>query len=113
MGQNICFRLHDCICLDLLEIKVLPTNAVLKARFYGGYFDRVICNDSGLYLDGLALDDERQPGLNIRSPRGKRLDDEEMIEYYMLTVCGNQEICIADHDRESAVTISHIPLSGW
>ncbi|MDY2628369.1 MAG: non-canonical purine NTP pyrophosphatase [Lachnospiraceae bacterium] len=57
-------------------------NAVLKARFYGTYFDRVICNDSGLYLDGLALDDERQPGLNIRSPRGKRLDDEEMIEYY-------------------------------
>lgn len=26
-------------------------NAVLKARFYGRYFDRVLCSDSGLYYD--------------------------------------------------------------
>ena len=26
-------------------------NAILKAMFYGKYFDRVICNDSGLYFD--------------------------------------------------------------
>lgn len=59
-------------------------NAVLKARFYGQYFDAVICNDSGLYFAGLDLHDERQPGLNIRTPGRckKRLDDEEMIEYY-------------------------------
>ncbi|MDE7390729.1 MAG: hypothetical protein K2M82_07305 [Lachnospiraceae bacterium] len=57
-------------------------NAVIKAEFYGKYFDAVICNDSGLYFDSLPLDDERQPGLHIRSPKGKRLDDEEMIEYY-------------------------------
>lgn len=57
-------------------------NAILKAKFYGKYFDRVICNDSGLYLDELDLCDKRQPGLNIRTPQGKRLDDEEMIEYY-------------------------------
>ena len=54
-------------------------NAVLKAEFYGQYSDRVICNDSGLYFDALPMDDPRQPGLHIRSPRGKRLDDEEMI----------------------------------
>ena len=26
-------------------------NAELKAKFYGQYFDLVICNDSGLYFD--------------------------------------------------------------
>lgn len=58
-------------------------NARIKAAFYGQYFDAVICNDSGLYFDGLPLDDPRQPGLNIRTPEGKkRLDDEEMIDHY-------------------------------
>jgi inosine/xanthosine triphosphate pyrophosphatase family protein len=57
-------------------------NAKIKAAFYGQYFDHVICNDSGLYFDALDLHDPRQPGLNIRSPQGKRLNDEEMIEYY-------------------------------
>lgn len=58
-------------------------NAVIKAKFYGRFCDVVICNDSGLYFDGLSLEDERQPGLNIRTPNGgKRLNDEEMIAYY-------------------------------
>lgn len=57
-------------------------NARMKAAFYGRFCDRVICNDSGLYFDTLSLDDPRQPGLNIRSPQGKRLNDEEMIAYY-------------------------------
>lgn len=57
-------------------------NAVIKARFYGRYFDCVICNDSGLYFDGLPLEDPRQPGLHIRTPGGRRLNDEEMIAYY-------------------------------
>lgn len=58
-------------------------NAVLKARFYSAYFDCVICNDAGLYLDGLPLQDPRQPGLHIRTPLGSpRLTDEEMISYY-------------------------------
>lgn len=58
-------------------------NAVIKAKFYGRFFDWVICNDSGLYLDALPLDDPRQPGLNIRTPQGgERLDDEAMIAYY-------------------------------
>ena len=52
-------------------------NAVIKARYYGRFFDTVICNDSGLYFDKLPPDDERQPGLHIRTPRGsRRLDDE-------------------------------------
>lgn len=58
-------------------------NAIIKAKFYGNYFDIVICNDSGLYFEELPIDDLRQPGLNIRTPNGnKRLDDEQMIEYY-------------------------------
>ena len=57
-------------------------NAAIKAAFYGRYADYVICNDAGLYLDGLDLDDPRQPGLHIRTPNGKRLDDEEMIAHY-------------------------------
>ena len=58
-------------------------NAILKAAFYGRFFDTIICNDSGLYLDGLPLSDPRQPGLHIRTPRGgERLDDDGMIAHY-------------------------------
>lgn len=57
-------------------------NAMIKARFYGRYAQPVICADSGLYLDALALDDPRQPGLHVRRPRGVRLDDEQMIAHY-------------------------------
>ncbi|MCM1221056.1 MAG: hypothetical protein NC548_41895 [Lachnospiraceae bacterium] len=58
-------------------------NAIIKAKFYGQFFERVICNDSGLYFDDLSMEDDRQPGLNIRTPGGRdRLDDEEMIAYY-------------------------------
>lgn len=61
-------------------------NARIKAAFYGRFCDRVICNDSGLYFDCIPMDDPRQPGLNIRTPQGRRLDDEEMIEYYSALV---------------------------
>lgn len=61
-------------------------NAELKAKFYGQYFDLVVCNDSGLYFDLLPLNDPRQPGLHIRTPQGKRLDDEQMIDYYTALV---------------------------
>lgn len=66
------------------EAGVTPEeNAVLKAKCYGRYFDVVICNDSGLYFEELALDDMHQPGLNIRTPmQMDRLSDEEMIDYY-------------------------------
>ncbi|MGN0775165.1 MAG: non-canonical purine NTP pyrophosphatase [Candidatus Ventricola sp.] len=57
-------------------------NARIKAAFYGQYADAVICADSGLYFDALPLDDPRQPGLHIRTPNGRRLDDEQMIAHY-------------------------------
>lgn len=65
------------------ETGVTPEeNARLKAAFYGRYAEAVICADSGLYLDGLPLDDPRQPGLHVRTPNGVRLDDEQMIAHY-------------------------------
>ncbi|MBQ2725114.1 MAG: non-canonical purine NTP pyrophosphatase [Clostridia bacterium] len=76
---------------DDLEIRGEPDetgrtpeeNARMKAEFYGQYADYVLCEDSGLYLAPLALDDPRQPGLHIRTPmNGRRLDDDEMIAYY-------------------------------
>lgn len=78
------------LTLDALGISQEPEeqgstpeeNAILKAKFYGKYFDAVICNDSGLYFDVLPLNDPRQPGLHIRSPQGERLDDDRMIDYY-------------------------------
>ncbi len=58
-------------------------NARIKAAFYARFAPRVVCADSGLYLDALPLDDPRQPGLHVRTPRGgERLDDEAMIAYY-------------------------------
>ena len=58
-------------------------NAIIKANYYGKYFDLVICNDTGLYLEELTMSDKRQPGLNIRTPNGnERLDDDQMIDYY-------------------------------
>lgn len=58
-------------------------NAIIKVKFYGQYFDIVICNDVGLYFKELDLEDSRQPGLNIRTPMNmNRLSDEEMIAYY-------------------------------
>lgn len=63
--------------------KTPEENAILKAKFYGQYFDTVICNDCGLYFEELSLDDCRQPGLNVRTPMNmQRLSDEQMIEYY-------------------------------
>lgn len=57
-------------------------NAAIKARFYSAYCDRVLCNDSGLYIQELSPDDPRQPGMRVRSPQGRRLDDDQMIAYY-------------------------------
>lgn len=83
---------YDVECVSLSDIGVsdepeesghTPTeNSEIKAKFYGKYYDMVICNDAGLYIDDLPFDDKRQPGLKIRSPQGKRLNDDEMIEYY-------------------------------
>ena len=62
-------------------------NAMIKAKYYSKYFPCVICSDSGLYFNDLDINDPIQPGLHIRTPNGgKRLNDEEMIEYYSTLV---------------------------
>ena len=85
------FTLRDLNIVDEPEEigKTPEENAITKAVFYGKYFDIVICNDSGLYFEELDLADERQPGLNVRTPMGmERLTDEEMIQYYSKLVAG-------------------------
>lgn len=108
-------------------------NAAIKAKFYGKYFDRVICNDSGLYLDKLPLEDKRQPGLHIRTPQGEYLDDEAAINYYAKLVaslggrvsayykdgiavynCGKVETFMEDGDAFYLVSdVSPIRHPGW
>lgn len=70
-------------------------NAQIKAGFYGRYFDYVICNDSGLYIEQLSMNDKRQPGLHVRTPKGIRLNDEEMIQYYteLVKTLGDPVLC--------------------
>lgn len=74
------------ITTDPLETGQTPEeNAIIKAKYYASLnnkIDIVICNDSGLYFQELDLKNPLQPGLKIRTPKNKRLDDEEMIEYY-------------------------------
>ena len=56
-------------------------NAELKARaYYEAFGMPVFSCDSGLYFD--ELEENEQPGLNVRRINGKELADDEMIEYY-------------------------------
>ncbi len=56
-------------------------NALIKARaYYTEVKMTTIAMDDTLYLDNVP--DELQPGVNVRRVNGKRLTDEEMIEYY-------------------------------
>jgi 8-oxo-dGTP diphosphatase len=56
-------------------------NAKIKAlTYFHALHMPVFSCDSGLYFDG--LDDTQQPGVHVRNIKGKRLDDNGMIEYY-------------------------------
>lgn len=56
-------------------------NALIKARAYAKEVDLpVMAMDDTLYIENIP--EEKQPGLNVRRINGKRLNDEEMIEYY-------------------------------
>ena len=56
-------------------------NAYIKAKTY---YDKTkiptIGMDDCLFIEGIS--EEEQPGTNVRRVNGKRLNDEEMIEYY-------------------------------
>ncbi len=56
-------------------------NALIKARAYAKVCDiPVFAMDDNLYID--TLPKEKQPGMYVRRVNGKRLTDDEMIEYY-------------------------------
>lgn len=56
-------------------------NAILKARAYSSITDLpVLAMDDNLYIEGIP--DNKQPGMFVRRVNGKRLSDEEMIDYY-------------------------------
>lgn len=56
-------------------------NAIIKAKAYANMYDcPVFAMDDNLYIDNIP--EEKQPGMFVRRVNGKRLNDEEMIEYY-------------------------------
>lgn len=56
-------------------------NALIKARAYSKIENiPVFAMDDNLYIDDIP--EEKQPGMYVRRVNGKRLNDDEMIEYY-------------------------------
>ena len=56
-------------------------NALIKARSYAKEIDiPVFAMDDNLYIENIK--DDKQPGMYVRRVNGKRLTDEEMIDYY-------------------------------
>ena len=56
-------------------------NALIKARTYAKEMDcPVFAMDDNLYIEGIP--ENKQPGMYVRRVHGKRLNDNEMIEYY-------------------------------
>lgn len=68
--------------IDIIEDgRDVIENALIKARGYAKELDiSVFAMDDSLYIEGIPED--KQPGLYVRRVNGKRLSDEEMIEYY-------------------------------
>ena len=91
-------------------------NALIKARAYAKVSDLpVFSMDDNLYIDGIP--DEKQPGMYVRRVNGKRLNDDEMIEYYSnlahtygkngrLTCRWVYGIAVINKDKESTYTWS-------
>ena len=56
-------------------------NALIKARaYYNATNMTTMAMDDNLYIDNIP--DDLQPGMYVRRVNGKRLNDDEMIEYY-------------------------------
>lgn len=56
-------------------------NAIIKAKAYYNTTKMItMAMDDTLYLDGVP--EEEQPGMFVRRVNGRRLNDDEMIEYY-------------------------------
>ncbi len=85
-GLNIEIQgLNDSGNLDIAPIDETGNspleNAKLKAiSYYNALKKPVFSCDSGLYIEG--LEKEKQPGVHVRRINGKKLNDNEMIDYY-------------------------------
>ena len=56
-------------------------NALIKARAYASMYELpILAMDDNLYIEGVP--ENKQPGMYVRRVNGKRLSDDEMIEYY-------------------------------
>ena len=63
------------------NVKDAIENALIKARAYSKVENiPVFAMDDNLYIDDIP--EEKQPGMYVRRVNGKRLSDDEMIEYY-------------------------------
>ena len=79
----------EIISLNNIDIKVeviengknAIENAIIKARAYANICDYpVFAMDDNLYIENIP--DDLQPGMYVRRVNGKRLNDDEMINYY-------------------------------
>lgn len=72
--------------LDVDETGDNPTeNAIIKAKAYNKATNMpTIAIDDALFLDNVP--DEIQPGTHVRRVNGKRLNDNEMVDYYISLV---------------------------
>ena len=60
-------------------------NAVIKAKaYYEISHIPTIALDEGLFLENIS--DEKQPGTHVRRVNNRRLNDKEMIDYYISLV---------------------------
>lgn len=73
-------------------------NARIKAHaYYDIVHMPVFSCDSGLYIEG--LEDDLQPGIHVRNVQGKRLTDDEMIEYYGNIANKHGGTCVARYQN--------------
>lgn len=88
--------------LALPEIKETGTNPLENARikaegYYRLFGSPVFSCDSGIYLwnyaTGRPLPEEEQPGIHVRGEGERRLDDEELLSYYIGLVRKYGQVC--------------------
>lgn len=91
-------------------------NALIKARAYSKSINiPVFAMDDNLYLENVP--EKKQPGMYVRRVNGKRLNDEEMIDYYVnlvkeygtkgkLTCRWGYGIAVINNGKESTYTWS-------
>lgn len=121
-GFEVCTLKDLAIQLEVEEDgKNAEENAKIKARVYQKEAKiPTIAIDDNLFLEGVS--EEEQPGTNVRRVGGKRLSDEEMIEYYQslakkqggeikakwvksIAICDGNKLEVFNYDRKSFLLV--------